>query len=412
MSATLRGPRPSGDRERRDQRPARPERSARAVAAEVLVRIEAEGAYANLLLPEVLDRSGLPPRDRRFVTELVYGVTRRRRSLDWLVDRHLTTGPPLEARTLLRLGAYQLLVLDTPAHAAVGETVAAAQMRWRALCNAVLRKVAGELEGGSPDWPDLATELSYPDWIVERLTADLGAADAEAALRTMDAPAQVTERADGYTQDLGSQWVAAGVGAAPGERVLDVCAAPGGKATAMAHDGALVTAVELHPHRTRLIEENVCRLGLAERVEVVTADATALPFGDGAFDRVLVDAPCSGLGSLRRRPDARWRIRPADVDELVDLQRRLLAEAARVVRPGGIVAYAVCTLAAAETAGIDEWAARALPQYAAVDPLDPDRRDASGASNWEPRGRGALLLPQAAGTDGMYLLRLQRGDDR
>ena len=374
------------------------------------MRIEQEDAYANLLLPELLERSGLAARDRRFATELVYGVTRRRRSLDWLVDRHLTTPPPLEARTYLRLGAYQLLILHTPAHAAVGETVAAAPTRWRGLVNAVLRKVAAELDDAPPAWPDLATELSYPAWLVERLVTDLGADAAVSALRTMDEAAGATERDDGYTQDLGSQWVAAALGARPGEHVLDVCAAPGGKATALANDGASVTAVDLHPHRVRLLAQNVARLDLGDRVRAVTADATALPVADASFDRVLVDAPCSGLGSLRRRPDARWRIAAGDIDTLARLQRRLLDEAARVVRPGGVVGYAVCTLTAAETTGVDEWLTAAHPELEAIPAIDDDRRIRAGGNAWQPSGRGALLLPQAAGTDGMYLLRLRRGE--
>lgn len=372
------------------------------------MRIEHEAAYANLLLPELLERSALPARDRRFATELVYGVTRRRRSLDWLVDRYVATPPPLGARTYLRLGAYQLLVLGTPAHAAVGATVAETPARWRGLVNAVLRKVAAELDGGPPAWPDPATELSYPAWLVERLVADLGVEDAMGALRTMNTAPGVTERDDGYTQDLGSQWVAAAVGVRPGERVLDVCAAPGGKATALANEGASVTAVDVHPHRVRLLVDNVVRLDLGDRVRAIAADATKLPVVDASFDCVLVDAPCSGLGSLRRRPDARWRITATDIDTLVGLQHRLLDEAVRVLRPGGVLAYAVCTLTAAETTGIDDWMARTHPGFEAIPAIDHDRRERAGGDAWRVHGRGALLLPQAADTDGMYLLRLRR----
>jgi 16S rRNA (cytosine967-C5)-methyltransferase len=373
------------------------------------MRIEADDAYANLLLPEVLESSGLSDRDRRFVTELVYGVTRRRRSLDWLLDRYLNQPPPLEARTFLRLGAYQLLVLRTPPHAAVGETVQAAPPKWRGLCNAVLRKVAAELaDGAQPAWPSVGVELSYPDWIVDRLVNDLGDEAATAALVTMDEPASATVRDDGYTQDLGSQWVAVAVGALPGERVLDACAAPGGKATAMAAHGARVVAADLRPHRARLVAGNARRVGVTERLSPLVADATAMPFADATFDRVLVDAPCSGLGSLRRRPDARWRISDTDVDELAALQLRLVDEAARVLRPGGVLVYSVCTLTAAETTGVDHAVERIHPHLRALDPIDAAVVDDAGEDAWQPSGRGALLLPQAAGTDGMFLLRLRK----
>ena len=179
----------------------------------------------------------------------MYGTTRMRRSCDWLVDRFLTRAPDPVARAALRVGAYQLEFLRTPPHAAVGATVAAAPARARGLVNAVLRKVAtaghpGD-EGAVQGWPGMGVRLSYPDWIVERLVADLGAADATAALEAMDRPPPVTRRDDGYTQDQASQWVAEAVGAGPGDLVADVCAAPGGKATAMARSGAaLVVGAE------------------------------------------------------------------------------------------------------------------------------------------------------------------------
>ena len=147
--------------------------SARRVALDVLVRIDAGGAYANVALPAALAESGLDGRDRAFVTELVYGVTRQRRALDWALDAFLATPPPPRARAALRMGAYQLIELDTPAYAAVSATVAAAPRSHRGLVNAVLRRVA---DAGMPDWPDDATRLSYPDWIVEALIAVLGRA--------------------------------------------------------------------------------------------------------------------------------------------------------------------------------------------------------------------------------------------
>jgi 16S rRNA (cytosine967-C5)-methyltransferase len=372
--------------------------AARQLAVDALVRIDTGGAYANLTLPPMLERSSLSDRDRAFVTELVYGTTRMRRACDWLVDRFLPDPSRIDptARAWLRLGAFQLAFLDTPPHAAVGATVEAAPRKLKGLCNAVLRKVATSLP---VTWPDDGTRLSQPDWIVSRLTDDLGTDDGLAALEAMNVPPSVTMRDDGYVQDLGSQWVAAAVGAAPGDLVLDVCAAPGGKATFLAGQGARVVAADARPSRVGLVTRNAAALDLGpDRLVAVAADGAAPPFRPATFDRVLLDAPCSGLGALRRRPDARWRIRPDDVDALATLQRRLIAASLDLVRPGGELVYSVCTVTIAESLAVDEWLRAERPDVEALPPPgDP----------WVPLGRGALLLPQAAGTDGMYLLRLR-----
>ena len=368
----------------------------RRVALDALARID-DGAYANLVLPAILEESALQERDRHLVTELVYGTTRMRRACDFLVDRFVMRELDAETRRALRLGAYQLQFMRTPAHAAVSATVDVAPKRSRGLVNAVLRKVSS----APVSWPDAATELSYPDWIVERLTADLGADDAMAALRTMDEAPTVTVRDDGYVQDLASQWVAEAVGARPGERVADTCAGPGGKATAMARTGAWIGASDAQPGRAGLVRGHVRRLGAD--VGVVAADGRRPAFRPASFDRVLVDAPCSGLGVLRRRPDARWRATPEDVERLAALQRDLVGAAAGLLRPGGRLVYSVCTLTSAETLGVDRWLAEARPDLTA-ESLD----DLPGPS-WRPHGRGAILLPQAAGTDGMFLLRVRWG---
>ncbi len=376
--------------------------SSRSIALEALARVR-EGAYANLAVPSILDHRGgsLSDRDKAFATTLAYGAIRMARACDWLVDRHVRVGHRKdldpEVRDVLRLGAYQLAFLGTPPHAAVSETVTLAPQRARGLVNAVLRRVASDVATGSPPWPDMATRLSYPGWIVEQLNADLGEEVAEAALLQMDEPARVSERLDGYVQDLSSQWVVEALAVQPDEVVLDLCAAPGGKATAMANSGAFVVAADRSVKRTGLVASNVTRLGLSTVVPVV-ADARQAPLRPRSFDRVLVDAPCSGLGVLRRRPDARWRIRAEDIGALAGLQRQLLQAGAALARPGGVLAYSVCTMTTAETADIDAWVGQSMPQFDALDPPgDP----------WEPLGRGARLLPQTAGTDGMYLLLLR-----
>ncbi len=364
------------------------------MALDVLERIDAGGAYANLVLSGALDRSGLRDADRRFVTDLVYGTTRRRRSCDFLVDRFLARPVEGRVRNALRLGAYQLAFAGVAAHAAVGETVAVAPRPARGLVNAVLRRVAD-----TPIvWPDEATRLSVPDWILGELTASLGHERAVAAVEAMNQPATVTERADGYVQDPASQQVAVAVGARPGELVLDLCAAPGGKATALAAAGAHVVAADVRPSRAALVVGNAARTGTTG-VAVVVADGTLPPWRPGSFDRVLVDAPCSGLGTLRRRADLRWRVDPSSVERLADLQRRLLGAAADLLRPGGMLVYSVCTLTAAESTGVDGGLAVERPDLVPVDPPGVP---------WEPWGRGGILLPQAAGTDGMCLFRYRR----
>ncbi len=299
--------------------------------------------------------------------------------------------PPV--RAALRVGAYQLAFLDTPPHAAVGETVEAVPKKVRGFVNAILRRVAD----APRDFPDEATRLSYPDWLVARVVADLGEGDGIGALSAMNEPAEVTEREDGYVQDRASQLVTAAVAAGADERVVDLCAAPGGKATGMASGGARVVALDQRPARAGLVAANARRLGLS--VPVGVADGRHPPLRSGSADRVLVDAPCSGLGALRRRPDARWRIDADAIDRLAALQGELLDAAADVVRSGGTLTYSVCTLTRAESTDVAERFSAGHPGFEAVDP--------SGGP-WQPWGSGALLLPHAQGTDGMAIFQWTR----
>ena len=364
----------------------RPRETARQLAYDALLRIDHDGAYANLVLPAMLGRSNLGEQDRRFATELVYGTTRMRRACEALVERFVLTEPDPEVRTLLRLGAYQLAFAGTARHAAVGETVELAHPKVRGFVNAVLRRVADSVMV----WPDEPTRLSYPDWIVALFVAELGEFEATAALECMNEPPQVNERRDGYIQDQASQWVAQLVGALTGESVLDLCAAPGGKATEMASAGAFVVAADLRAHRAALVVDNAHRLGY--HLPVVIADGSSPPFARSSFDRVLIDAPCSGLGSLRRRPDARWRITPDDIVDLVAIQQRLLSAAAPLVKPGGTLVYSVCTITAAES----------------IEHRTPDGFEIISTAPehpWEPFGSGFRLLPQNADTDGMVIIR-------
>lgn len=422
--------------------------TARQVARDALVRVE-DGAFAHVLLPSLLRRSRLSVQDRAFATDLVYGTLRAQRRLDWLLTPHGRRAlADLDApvRAALRLGAYQL-VAGTPAHAAVGETVAVAPRPATGYVNAVLRSLAA----AGPPWPEPRSDaiaVSMPDWIVDRLVADLGPSDARAVLEASNQPGAVTLRASprsggaaaladelrrgGATvlpgrlvadaviargagdpmvlpavaegratpQDESSQAVVAYLDPLPGERILDVAAAPGGKATAVAErvgPPGLVVAVDRDAGRLRLVRDAAQRLSVAN-VATAVADARTLPLMEGGFDRVLVDAPCSGLGVLRRRPDARWRLDESVIEPLAELQVAMLTAAARAVRRDGVLVYSVCTLTAAETTGVAVRALEALPDFVALPA--PDR--------WRAHGPGALLLPQDAGTDGMFVLGLRR----
>ena len=362
--------------------------TARQLALDALDRIERDGAYANLLLRELLQRSTLEVRDRHFATELVYGTTRMKRACDFLVDRFVARELDHRVRNALRLGAYQLHFLQMPPHAAVGETVEVAPRAARGLVNAVLRRVAK----APVEWPDDATRLSYPDWIVERLREDLGD-DALDVLEHMNRAPGVTERADGYVQDLASQWVAEAVGAQPDELVADLCAAPGGKAMVLAATGATVVAADLREGRVGLIRAN------APDLRVIVADATRPPLRRRSFDRVLIDAPCSGLGTLRRRPDARWRIDAEAPERLAGVQRAMVDAALELLKPGGTLTYSVCTLTAVEGAGV------------AAHLLDAGGLELLGAPEDGPWERvhplGQRLLPHVSDTDGMYLVRFR-----
>jgi 16S rRNA (cytosine967-C5)-methyltransferase len=367
----------------------------------------AGGGRANVVVPSLLAEARLSERDRNLVTELAYGTCRMQRACDWIADRYVRSQVDQQVRAAIRMGVYQLVWTRIPPHAAVAATVEEVHGPGRSVVNAVLRRSAAALEKGPVVWPDPPTELSYPDWVVARLAKDLGPDDARDALETMNLPASVTVREDGYVQDRASQMVAEHLSRLIGRhhpdagaaRVLDVCAAPGGKATALSGGGAgLVVAADLSPQRASVIARNAARLELPGVVTVV-ADGTSPAWRGEAFDAVLVDAPCSGLGVLRRRPDARWRVKPGDVTRLAELQKELLSAAVPLVKPGGILAYSVCTLTFEETGAIDRWFAG---RHRGFQPLPPPLEP------WKTAGRGALLLPQSEGTDGMFLMALRR----
>lgn len=396
---------------------------ARRAAYDVLRRVFEEEAYADRALRTA--SQGLDDRDRALARQLAFGAVQRARTLDHAIEA-LGKRPvrKLDAPVLaaLRLGAYQLGWLDgIPRYAAVNESVELVRRarleRAVPFANAVLRRVAdgiGPLLDALPEGP---LKHSYPDWIWETWRRDLGEADALALMRAQNDPPPVVvrhvrgPRPDGVETDVpgayevarvdegalargeiwpqsrGSQVAAHCVGASPHERVLDACAAPGGKTAMLAGD---VVAVEANEGRARELAENLRRLS-RDDVRLVHADARALPPDLDGFDRALVDAPCSGLGVLARRADLRWRSRP-----LPELQLELLRAAAARVRPGGVVVYSVCTIntdeceAVVDASGLD------------VEPIDewPQFRHAR-------RPEFLQTLPHVHRTSGFFVARLR-----
>jgi 16S rRNA (cytosine967-C5)-methyltransferase len=425
----------------------------RLTAYDVLKAVREDDAYANLVLPRLLRERRLEGRDAALATELAYGTLRAKGQLDAVlaacVDRPLgQVDPPV--LDVLRLGAYQLLRTRVPTHAAVSTTVDVARTRLTAgpaaFANAVLRKVAAQdLETWlaqlrpSDEMDAVALETSHPRWIAQAYRDALGgdidetrralAADDERpqvhlVARTVDRselpgepgpwspratrldggdPGDVQAVRDGRAgvQDEGSQLMALALAAAPLDGPdglwVDLCAGPGGKAALLQSlaPGRLV-ALELQPHRAELVRKSGVR-------EVVTADGRRPPLTDGSADRVLLDAPCSGLGALRRRPEARWRRQPSDLPGLTALQGELLDGAVRLLRPGGVLAYVTCSPHLAETRVPVLDVLRRHPELEQLDarPLLP------GVPHLGD-GPAVQLWPHRHGTDAMFLAVLRK----
>ena len=403
---------------------------ARAAAFDVLLRVFEGGAYADRAFRG--SAAGLDERDRALAQQLAYGAVQRRRTLDHAIEtlgRRRVERLDAPVRAALRLGAYQLAFVEgVPRYAAVNESVElvrrAGLERAVAFTNAVLRRLADGIRPLLDALPETtaaqaALKHSYPDWIAETWWRDLGPHDARALMRAQNDAGPTAVRlvrgaiagtpdrlvpgawlvdrideaalTDGriWPQSVASQLVGLAVGSRDGERTLDVCAAPGGKATMLAGE---VTAVEVNEARARELEDTARRLG-ADEVRVVVADGRALPAELTGFDRALVDAPCSGLGVLNRRPDLRWRAEP-----LPGLQLELLCASAERVRAGGSIVYSVCTINADESEAVVDASGLEV--------------DESLADEWpqlrHPRRPEFLqTLPHRHGTAGFFVARLR-----
>ena len=432
---------------------------------EILESIDTGAIYANIALGSALKSSDFSPDERAFVTNLVMTCVRMRLALDWLIDsflsgkrKHLQE----RLRKVLRLGLCQVIYMNgIPDHAAVNETVALAKQAcgpWATgITNAIMRRAI--VDKADLPWPQrrdgllefLSVVYSHPPWLVHIWLDELGPIDTEALLGANNEPraqalrintlkidveaahelllrqyADVSQspylpeaarveriRAlepllrDGffYAQSEASMLAAMALDAKPGDSVLDMCAAPGGKAAhlaAMMKNTGVLVCVDISESRARLIRANLERSGVT-CARVVVADAIEVKDLPKA-DRVLVDAPCSGLGTLYRKSDVRWRRTESDIDDLARLQKAILANAWRFLKPGGLLIYSVCTISKRETTDVYDWC---LETLAAAIPasLFPAPAPLSGLS-----GPFLQLLPHIHDTDGMFIAGLRKED--
>jgi 16S rRNA (cytosine967-C5)-methyltransferase len=433
---------------------------ARMAAFEIVRRVEETGAFASILLADRANE--LSPPDRALTHELVLGVLRWQLWLARLIEHYAnrkTSSVDPSIGTILNLGLYQLRFLSRiPASAAVNESVnLVRRARLRSaegFVNAVLRRATRE-----PDYDPvvevldpverLAVKTSHPQWLIQRWIEAFGAQETERLalannraapvafriIKRRAKPEEVFGRLQGaganvqassiakgawrvagaaevvwelvreghiYLQDEASQLVAERVGAEPGEWILDLCAAPGSKTTQIAGqiEKGRVIAADLYAHRLHIMEQALRQQQLANISCLVLDAAQPLPFSEKSFDRVLVDAPCSGTGTLRRNPEIKWRISPADIRDLATRQKLFLAQASRVVKPGGLLVYSTCSVEPDENEHvITDFLEREREFQMVPPPIDPSLRTASGAiRTW----------PHHQGTDGFFIATLSR----
>lgn len=432
---------------------------ARTAALHALLQVDENEGYSNLVLDKTIGKFSLSPRDAAFSSALFYGVLERRLTLDYALGCFSNT--PVErlspqVREILRLGAYQLLFLDrVPDSAAVNESVELAkenrQKKAAGFVNGVLRALLRGRENLS--WPDDSIRYSCPAWLMELWRDSYGAPAAEGLVRCLSETPPVCVRVNTvkttaeelqarleqegvqarpapglpsalllekpgavaalpsfqeglfHVQDLSSQLAAAVLEAQPGQRVIDVCAAPGGKSFTLAEEmknqGRLL-AFDKYRGKVRLIAQGAARLGLSI-VEAAVRDAAAPPQALEPADRVLCDAPCSGLGIVRRKPEIRYK-QKSTLDSLPDLQYRILCESARLVKPGGRLLYSTCTLNPAENG---EVAARFQGEHPEFSPAPLPLPEGFASAVGEP-AHEITLFPSVHGTDGFFLAMFQK----
>jgi 16S rRNA (cytosine967-C5)-methyltransferase len=411
---------------------------ARTAAFDILQKIEREQAYSSVLLPVYEEQ--LSVKDRALCHEITLGVLRRKLYLDRLIDEFVDKKLDLAVRVALHIGLYQLLFLDRiPGYSAINESVnlvqRAKKTSAKGLVNAVLRKVSrdvpvlkfkGEIER-------ISVETSHPRWLIEKWINDLGIEEAESlAVANNDAGKlefRATSKLDTvltghedletlnrlaaegkiYFQDEGSQLVASVIKLTGGQRFLDVCAAPGSKTTYIAdryktNENMLFAAGDLHRHRLEILKAGCTNQGL-DLVNIIQYDAeVALPFADGAFDAVLVDAPCSGTGTIRHNPEIRYLLEEKDLGELHDKQLRILKNASKLVKSGGKLVYSTCSLEKEENEAVSVEFLEEHPDFGPVRPDVPEEFI-------NPEGF-ARTFPHRDGMDGFFIAVFERTEGR
>ena len=394
-------------------------KTSRYLAMSILEKIENNHSYSNLLLNETIQKNNLSSADARLLTELVYGVLQHKMTLDYYLAPFLKENQKVDVwvRNLLRLSIYQMIYLDKiPAHAILFEAVEVAKKKGHIgiskFVNGILRnaerKGLRSIDQIKDPIERLSVEISMPKWLVEKFKAEIGMEETrklgESLLNSSHSSARINEKylsikeaieameEEGFDveqsavspsgivssgghfassplfqsgqltiQDESSMLVAPAMKIEPHHQVLDACAAPGGKTTHIAsylskQAGGKVVALDLHPHKVKLIEDNAKRLHVDEVIEGRTMDARKVEsaFEDETFDRILVDAPCSGLGLMRRKPDIKYTKKPQDITQLKKIQLDILTSVAPKLKEDGLLVYSTCTITKEENQGTVE----------------------------------------------------------
>ncbi|GKV64240.1 MULTISPECIES: 16S rRNA (cytosine(967)-C(5))-methyltransferase RsmB [Sporosarcina] len=434
----------------------------RDAALSILMDIENEQAFSNLLLHKTIELYDLPQKDRALLTELTYGTLQQQMTLDYYLAPYIRGKLQPWVRQLLRLSVYQIVYLSKiPEHAVVNEAVKIANKRGHkgvsSMVNGILRSILREGVPSLDEIKDpvtrLSIETSHPEWLIKRWIEQYGMEEATAIAVINNLPPVTTARINSVktnrgevigllkkegvlaspgnltegsiqvesgslasteaykqglltVQDESSMLPALALQAEPGMKVLDMCAAPGGKTTHIAErmkDDGEVQAHDLHPHKLRLIEQNAKRLGLTS-IQTHSGDSRELlsTYEPQSFDRVLVDAPCSGLGVIRRKPEIKYKKTLQDIENLASIQKDLLQVASQLVKKGGRLVYSTCTIDKTENQEIAEWFLNEQPDFELV-PLDI----LGEKSNRE----FVQVLPHQYESDGFFVVALQRKTD-
>ncbi|WEG73172.1 16S rRNA (cytosine(967)-C(5))-methyltransferase RsmB [Vagococcus intermedius] len=447
--------------------PVKIKRSPRFVAMNLLTKVETQQAYSNLVINQAMNEAQLSEKDGRLLTEIVYGTISRKLTLEFYLAPFIEKAKKVDpwVRQLLLLSLYQLEYLDrVPAHAIVDEAVEIAKVRGNIgaskFVNGVLRTIQREgvpsLETVTDSIERLSIEISMPRWLTEKFIADIGLEETRALGLSLFEPSRVSARVNtalvsreeaiesvsddgieveesklspvGITgkkgflagswlfkegkltiQDETSMLVAPSLQIEPSHQVLDACAAPGGKSTHMATYidetlGGKITALDIHKHKVKLINDNAERLHVAERIDAMILDARKVDetFADNSFDRILADVPCSGLGLLRRKPDIKYSKKASDFANLPSIQLGILESLVPKLKVGGIMTYSTCTVSKEENQAVVQTFLEKYPEFEAIDVMGCDDLQATDGLP------SVTIYPHHYQTDGFFICCLRR----